>query len=205
MHDMINWLINTIGTMGYPGIFILMAMESSIIPIPSELVMPPAGYLVQEGKMEMWLVILSGTLGSLVGAYANYFVARYLGRRLVIKYGRYVWITQEHFERVERFFLSHGEISTFVGRLLPVIRHLISIPAGISRMNHWKFTLYTTVGAGIWVSILAWIGFFIGRNQELILKYSHSAVISVIGFSVVVTAIYVVLHKRKLRKASVAE
>jgi membrane protein DedA with SNARE-associated domain len=205
MHDMINWLINTIGTMGYPGIFILMAMESSIIPIPSELVMPPAGYLVQEGKMEMWLVILSGTLGSLVGAYANYFVARYLGRRLVIKYGRYVWITQEHFERVERFFLSHGEISTFVGRLLPVIRHLISIPAGIARMNHWKFTLYTTVGAGIWVSILAWIGFFIGRNQELILKYSHSAVISVIGFSVVVTAIYVVLHKRKLRKASVAE
>jgi len=205
MHDMINWLINTIGTMGYPGVFILMAMESSIIPIPSELVMPPAGYLVQEGKMDMWLVILSGTLGSLVGAYANYFVARYLGRRLVIKYGRYVWITQEHFERVERFFLSHGEISTFVGRLLPVIRHLISIPAGIARMNHLKFTLYTTVGAGIWVSILAWIGFFIGRNQELILKYSHSAVISVIGFSVVLTAIYVVLHKRKLRKASVAE
>jgi membrane protein DedA with SNARE-associated domain len=201
MHELINWLVDTIGAMGYTGIFLLMAMESSVFPIPSEVVMPPAGYLVHEGKMNMALVILSGTFGSLTGAYANYFVARWLGRPLVIKYGRYVWITEEHFNRVESFFLRHGEISTFIGRLLPVIRHLISIPAGIARMNHIRFTLYTTVGAALWVSILTWIGYFIGQNQELIVEYSHEAVIGVILFSILLVAIYAALHRRKNRKA----
>ena len=200
MHELINWLVNTIGAMGYPGIFLLMAMESSVIPIPSEVVIPPAGYLVHEGKMEMWLVILSGTLGSLVGAYANYFVASWLGRPLVIKYGRYVWITEEHFNKVERYFQQHGEISTFIGRLLPVIRHLISIPAGIARMNHWRFTLYTMVGAALWVSILAWIGYFIGQKQELIAEYAHEAVIGVVIFSAILASVYTVLHRRKLRR-----
>ncbi len=200
MHELINWLVNTIGALGYPGIFLLMAMESSIIPIPSELVMPPAGYLVQQGRMHMGLVILSGTLGSLVGAYANYFVARWLGRPLVIKYGRYVWITEEHFTRVEAFFLSHGEISTFIGRLLPVIRHLISIPAGIARMHHGRFSLYTTVGAAIWVSILSWMGYFIGQEQALIAKYSHEAVLGVIVFSIVLGGVYTILHRRKVRR-----
>jgi membrane protein DedA with SNARE-associated domain len=200
MHELITWLVNTISAMGYPGIFLLMAMESSVIPIPSEVVMPPAGYLVQQGRMSMGLVILSGTLGSLVGAYANYFVARWLGRPLVIKYGRYVWITEEHFNRVETFFLSHGEISTFIGRLLPVIRHLISIPAGIARMNHWRFSLYTTVGAALWVSILTWIGYFIGEKQELIAEYSHEAVLAVVAFSIVLGGVYTLLHRRKVRR-----
>jgi membrane protein DedA with SNARE-associated domain len=204
MHELIQWLVNTIGAMGYTGIFLLMAMESSVFPIPSEVVMPPAGYLVHEGKMNMALVILSGTLGSLAGAYANYFVARWLGRPLVIKYGRYVWITEEHFNRVESFFLRHGEISTFIGRLLPVIRHLISIPAGIARMNHLRFTLYTTVGAALWVSILSWIGYFIGQNRELIVEYSHEAVVGVVVFSIILVAIYSHLHKRKSRKAEEA-
>ena len=183
--------------MGYTGIFLLMAMESSVIPIPSEVVMPPAGYLVQQGKMDMLWVILSGTLGSLVGAYANYFAARYLGRPLLLKYGKYVWITEEHFDKVEKYFNDHGEISTFIGRLLPVIRHLISLPAGLAGMNHLKFTAYTLLGAGIWVSVLSWIGYFIGANQELIMKYSHEAVIDVIAFSVVLVGVYVWLHKRK--------
>jgi membrane protein DedA with SNARE-associated domain len=205
MHELINWLVNTIGAMGYTGIFLLMAMESSVFPIPSEVVMPPAGYLVHEGKMNMALVILSGTFGSLAGAYANYFVARWLGRPLVIKYGRYVWITEEHFNRVESFFLRHGEISTFIGRLLPVIRHLISIPAGIARMNHLRFTLYTTVGAALWVSILSWIGYFIGQNQELIVKYSHEAVLGVVVFSAILVSVYVAVHRRKSRKAETEE
>jgi len=152
----------------------------------------------------MGLVILSGTLGSLVGAYANYFVARWLGRPLVIKYGRYVWITEEHFNRVEQYFLSHGEISTFIGRLLPVIRHLISIPAGIARMNHLRFSLYTTVGAALWVSILTWIGYAIGQNQALIVEYSHEAVLAVLAFSVVLAAVYTIIHRRRTRKAEEA-
>ncbi len=204
LHEVINWLVSTIGSMGYTGIFLLMAMESSVIPIPSEIVMPPAGYLVQQGKMNMILVILSGTFGSLVGAYANYFAARYLGRPLLLRYGRYVWITEEHFARVERYFRVHGEISTFIGRLLPVARHLISLPAGLAHMNHWKFTLYTLAGSAMWVTVLTWIGYFIGENQELIEQYSRHAVVDILIFSAVLIGIYVMVHRRRRARGSVA-
>jgi membrane protein DedA with SNARE-associated domain len=201
MHELITWLVDTIGAMGYPGIFLLMAMESSVIPIPSEIVMPPAGYLAQQGQMNLWLAILCGTVGSLVGAYANYFAAHYLGRPLLLKYGRYVWITEEKFAKVETFFLRHGEISTFIGRLLPVVRHLISLPAGLAGMNHLKFSLYTLLGAGIWVTILTWIGYFIGQNQDLIMKYSHQALIGVVIFSIILIAGYVRRHRKKFGSA----
>ena len=197
MHELITWLVDTIGVLGYPGIFILMAMESSVIPIPSEVVMPPAGYLAQQGQMNVWGAILCGTVGSLVGAYANYFAAHYLGRPLLLKYGKYVWITEEKFAKVETFFHRHGEISTFIGRLLPVIRHLISLPAGLAGMNHLKFSLYTLLGAGIWVTILTWIGYFIGQNQELIMKYSHQALLGVVVFSIILIAVYVRRHRKK--------
>jgi membrane protein DedA with SNARE-associated domain len=197
MHDLINWLLNTLNAMGYPGIFALMAMESSIIPLPSELVMPPAGYLAHQGQMNIWIAIIIGTIGSLVGSYANYFAAHWLGRPLVLKYGKYVWITEEKFAKVEKFFLNHGEISIFIGRLLPVIRHLISIPAGIAGMNHLRFSLYTLIGAGMWCTILAWIGYFIGKEQALIMKYSHQAVIGVIIFSAVLIVFYIWRQKKR--------
>ncbi len=191
MHTLVLWLVDTIRDMGYPGIVLLMAMESSVIPIPSELVMPPAGYLAFQGKMNMSIAILCGTFGSLTGAYANYFVSRYLGRPLILKYGKYVLIPPDKFQRVEQFFLRHGEISTFIGRLLPVVRHLISIPAGLSGMNHFKFALYTLAGAGIWCTILTWIGYAIGENQSLIMQYSHKALVWVILFSAMLVAVYV--------------
>ena len=197
MHAVIDWLVHTIGAMGYPGIFILMAMESSVIPIPSELVMPPAGYLAQQGQMHMALAILCGTTGSLVGAYANYFAAHYLGRPLLLRYGKYVLITEEKFAKVEGFFLKHGEISTFIGRLLPVVRHLISLPAGLAGMNHLKFCLYTLLGAGTWVTVLTCIGYFIGSNQELIMKYSHHALFAVLVASSLIVFAYVKLQRRK--------
>ncbi|MGE5750801.1 MAG: DedA family protein [Nitrospirota bacterium] len=197
MHELINWLVLTIGALGYPGIFLLMAMESSVIPIPSELVMPPAGYLAQQGQMNMAVAILCGTLGSLVGAYANYFAAHHLGRPLLLKYGKYVWITEEKFAKVEQYFKDHGEISTFIGRLLPVIRHLISLPAGLAGMNHLKFSLYTLFGAGLWVTVLTFIGYFIGAERELIYKYSHQALIGAVILSVAIIAVYVWNHRRK--------
>lgn len=197
MHALIDWLLTTIGALGYPGIFLLMAMESSVIPVPSELVMPPAGYLAAQGRMNIWIAIIMGTTGSLVGAYANYYAAHYLGRPLLLKYGKYVWITEEKFAKVEKYFKDHGEISTFIGRLLPVVRHLISLPAGLAGMNHVKFTIYTLAGAGIWVTILTWIGYFIGANQDLIMQYSHQAVIGVIIMSAVIIALYVRNHKKK--------
>lgn len=200
MHEAINWLVTTIGAMGYPGIFTLMAMESSIIPIPSELVMPPAGYLAQQGDMNMLLAIVCGSLGSLVGAYLNYFAAHYLGRPLLLKYGKYVWISEKKFARVETFFLSHGEISTFIGRLLPVVRHLISLPAGLAGMNYLKFSFYTLLGAAIWVTVLTWIGYFIGKEQALIMRYSHQALIGVVIFSALLITVYVWWQRKKGRK-----
>lgn len=203
LHEAINWLLITIGALGYPGIFLLMAMESSVIPIPSELVMPPAGYLSQQGEMNMLVAILCGTAGGLLGSYVNYFAAHYLGKPLLLKYGKHVWITEEKLAKVESFFHKHGEISIFIARLLPVIRHLISLPAGLAGMHHWKFTLYTLLGAGIWCSILTFIGYFIGQNQDLIMRYSHHAVIGVIIFSALLIAVYVRHHKRKTaRQAS---
>ncbi len=203
MQELISWLVETIRAMGYPGIFLLMAMESSVIPIPSELVMPFAGYNAQQGHMNLVTAILCGTLGSLVGAYVNYFAARHLGRPLLLKYGRYVWITEEKFARVETFFLRHGEISTLIGRLLPVVRHLISLPAGLSGMNHLRFSLYTLLGAGIWVTVLTLIGYFIGENQQLIMQYSHQALFIVLICSVILIAVYVRLHRRKMAREAV--
>lgn len=193
------WLVDTIGTLGYPGIFLLMAMESSIIPVPSELVMPPAGYLAQQGKMSMSLAILAGTLGSLAGAYANYFAAHYLGRPLLLRYGRYVLIGPEKLARMETFFQRHGEISTFIGRLLPVVRHLISIPAGLAGMNHLRFSCYTLLGAGIWVTVLTWLGYAIGANRELILQASHQVLAWVLFACTLLVAGYVWWHRRRQR------
>lgn len=201
IHSLIQWLLDTIGAMGYPGILLLMAMESSIIPVPSELVMPPAGYLAHQGQMSMPLAILCGTVGSLAGAYANYFASHYLGRPLILKYGRYVLIPPDKFERVEKFFLRHGEISTFIGRLLPVVRHLISIPAGLAGMNHLKFSLYTLAGAGIWCTILTWIGYFIGENRQLIMQYSHKALAWVVLFCCALVALYIWIQRREASKA----
>jgi len=199
MHTIIQWLLDTIGAMGYPGIVLLMAMESSVIPVPSELVMPPAGYLAYQGKMNLGVAILCGTFGSLLGAYANYYVSHYLGRPLILKYGKYVLIPPDKFERVEQFFLNHGEISTFIGRLLPVVRHLISIPAGLAGMNHLKFSFYTLAGAGIWCTILTVIGYVIGKEQSLIMQYSHKALAWVLLFSIGLVAVYVWRQRRRQR------
>ena len=135
MEAIVLWLVKVIGDMGYVGILLLMAMESSLFPIPSELVVPPAGYLASQGQMHIGLVIFFSTLGSLIGALFNYAIAYYLGRPWILRYGKYFLIPPEKFARVEAFFLRHGEISTFTGRLIIVVRHLISLPAGLSRMG----------------------------------------------------------------------
>ena len=197
IRDLMRALVDGIGAMGYPGIFVLMAMESSVLPVPSELVMPPAGYLAHQGAMNPWIAILAGTTGSLAGAYANYFFARHVGRPLILKYGKYFLVPQEKFRRVEAFFLRHGEISTFVGRLLPVIRHLISIPAGLSGMNHARFSAYTLLGAFIWCSILTWIGYAIGRNEELIIAHSRQAILWVVAGSCLLVLAYVWYQRRR--------
>ncbi len=191
MEQIIAWLVATIGEMGYPGIIALMFLESSFFPFPSEVVVPPAGYLASRGQMNIYLVVLCGILGSLLGALFNYLIALWLGRPLLIKYGKYFFLTPERFQKVDRFFLAHGEISTFVCRLIPGIRQYISFPAGLARMNLLKFSFYTALGAGIWVVVLAWIGYLVGNNMSLVKQYSHHATFALIAVIVVLLFIYI--------------
>ncbi len=197
MHSFLNWLVDTIGSMGYPGIMFLMFIESTFIPLPSELVIPPAGYLISQDKMSWTGVIVSGTVGSLLGALFNYAIAVYLGRPFILKYGKYFSITQTHFLKGENFFLKHGNISTFIGRLILGVRHYISFPAGLCKMNLGKFCLYTTFGAGVWVGVLAYIGYFVGNNKERILEVSRQWSLYIIIGCALLVAIYIFRHKRK--------
>lgn len=197
MHELIQWLVATIGSLGYLGIFVLMAIESSAFPFPSEVIMIPAGYLVHTGEMSMMLVILCGTAGSLAGSYVNYIAARYLGRPLLLKYGKYVFLTEQKFARAETFFRKHGEVSTFVGRLLPGVRQIISLPAGLAGMSLARFSSYTLFGAGLWITVLSYIGFVIGANEELVKTYSTQALFGAVVLSVIIIIAYVWIHRKR--------
>lgn len=195
-----QWLVDTIGKMGYTGIISLMFLESSFFPFPSEVVMPPAGYLAWKGEMSLTLVILSGIFGSILGALFNYWLAVKLGRPFLLKYGKYFFISQESIEKADKFFQKHGHISTLVGRLLPVIRQYISLPAGISRMPLKTFTIFTTIGAGVWVVVLTFAGYFLGEHQELLKEYLHVISISCIVLALIIALGYYFVLKGKNKK-----
>jgi len=188
LQEIVNFLVETVGSLGYIGIFLLMFLESSFFPFPSEVVMVPAGYLAYKGDMDLYLVILSGVIGSLAGAWFNYLLAHKFGRKFLLKI-----MSEEKIKKLDSFFENHGHISTFTGRLLPGIRQYISFPAGLARMDKLKFSVYTTLGALIWVSILAMLGYFIGENQELIHKYLKEITI----FIIVLLAITILIYIRK--------
>ncbi|MFH1786312.1 MAG: DedA family protein [archaeon] len=200
MQEIVQFLVDNIGSLGYGGIFILMFLESSFFPFPSEVVMIPAGYLAYKGSMNIYLAVLAGILGSYFGAIFNYFLAHRLGRKLLIKYGAYLFIKPETLEKLEKFFETHGHISTFTGRLLPGIRQYISLPAGLAKMPLGIFSVYTIAGAGLWVSILAVLGYVIGGNEALIVKYLHSITLVMVVLVGALIAAYYVNYKRKQAK-----
>ena len=173
-----------LGHLNYGTIFILMLLESTVIPVPSELVVAPAAYHAAAGNLDIWLVILFSTLGADVGASINYLAGWYLGRPIIYKFANSKWghlclLNQEKVEKSERYFDEHGMVATITGRLLPGIRHLISIPAGLAKMSYWKFLLYTTIGAAAWHSILAFLGHYMhsfvpeDQLEEKILEYGE--------------------------------
>lgn len=180
LYEIIDWIVSTVSSLGYPGVFVLMLLESSFIPFPSEVIMVPAGYLAFKGEMNIVIVILCGLIGSLAGALINYYLAKSLGRALLLRYGSYVMFKEETLLKMEDFFSRHGHISTFTGRLIPVIRQYISIPAGLARMNLAVFCFYTSLGAGIWVIILTLLGFYIGENELLIKTYLRDIILTLL-------------------------
>ena len=190
-----QWLVDTIGRMGYTGIVSLMFLESSFFPFPSEVVMPPAGYLAWKGEMSLPLVLLAGLAGSILGALFNYWIAVKFGRPFLQRWGKYFFVSQESIDKADAFFLKHGHISTLVGRLLPVIRQYISLPAGIARMPLKVFTLYTSLGAGAWVVVLTFAGYLLGEHQDLLKEYLHVITIGCILLACAIAGGYILYLK----------
>ena len=197
IHELAQLLVDLIFDWGYFGILIMMAIESSFIPFPSEIVLIPAGYLASQGEMSIGMIMLSALGGSMVGALINYFLAFTLGRAILEKYGKYFFIKQATLVKMDTYFLKHGAISTFTGRLIPGVRQLISIPAGLCKMNIVKFSAYTALGAGIWALILTLLGYFIGENEELINTYLKQITIVVMLVLVIISAIYYTKQKNR--------
>ena len=196
MHEIVDIIVNFAREFGYLGIFIMMFLESTFFPFPSEVAMIPAGYLASQGEMSLVLAIVIGTLGSLNGALFNYYLAKKYGRKGVLKFGKYFFFTEEKLQKMEKFFVEHGSFSTFVARLIPGVRQFVSLPAGLSSMNLQKFMLHTTLGAGIWVIVLALLGYFLGGNEALIKEYLHEIVLGTLLLIVVGTIVYVYRDKR---------
>ena len=188
---LVSWLVDTIGSLGYTGIVALMFLESSFFPFPSEVVMPPAGFLAHEGHMSLFFALLAGVAGSLLGALFNYWLSLRFGRPFFIRYGKHFGITPEVLDKADSFFERHGHISTFVGRLIPVIRQYISLPAGIARMDLTRFCFYTTLGAGIWVVILTLLGYWLGANKSLIQRYLSEISMALCAACAVIVALYI--------------
>ena len=192
------FVVSAIYKFGYLGIFIFMAIESSFIPFPSEIIMPPAGYLSSVDKMNLYVAIIVGSLGSLFGALINYYLSMKLGKPFIIKYGKYFLLSKQKLEWIEQYFAIHGEITTFIGRLLPGVRQYISIPAGLAKMNLYKFCIYTFLGAFIWVAILALVGYYIGMNLVRIKEKINIITIFLLPVLIFIVITYIYIYKRKV-------
>jgi len=206
-----NIISNLLSNLNYGTILLLMLLESTVIPVPSELVVAPAAYHAAGGHLNVLLVVLFATIGADMGASINYFVALYVGRPVIYKFANSKWgkmclLNQEKVEKSERFFDNNGITATLTGRLVPGIRHLISIPAGLARMNYWKFLLYTTIGAGVWHAILAAMGWYLhavvpeDQLETTIQHYNHYIVGAILAIVILVIAYFIVKTFTKKHK-----
>ncbi|MBQ6203434.1 MAG: DedA family protein [Prevotella sp.] len=208
-----NFISSLLNNLNYPAIFFLMMLESTVIPVPSELVVSPAAYHAAGGNLNIWLVILFATLGADVGATINYVVAYYVGRPVVYRFansrlGHLCLLNQEKVEKSERYFDAHGKLATITGRLIPGIRHLISIPAGLAKMHFGYFLLYTTVGAGCWNIILAALGWYLytivpeDQLQDKILEYGDYIKYTIIAIVMLAVVWFVVRNYIRKKKTT---
>ena len=201
--ELIDWYLGSLESGGYPLIVLLMAIESSIVPLPSELVIPPAAHLAHtKGNLSMAGIVAAGTIGSWLGATVMYWASRLAGRPLVLRYGRYLFVTREKVEGAERWASRFGSMGVFISRLLPVVRHLIGIPAGIVRMNYKWFSLYTLLGSAVWCAVLCWLGVKAGQDEALMKGELHRISIWLGGALVALGGIYYFFVHRHMKEES---
>ena len=200
----ITWYMATLKGGGYPLIALLMAMESSVLPLPSEVVIPPAAHLAHTGQIPLSLagIVIAGTLGSWLGATAMYWAARVAGRPLFLRYGRFVFITPEKIDGAERWAAHYGSMGIFISRFLPVVRHLIGIPAGVVRMNYKLFSLFTILGSAIWCAVLCWVGIKMGQDEKVMAGELHRISLWLGGAMLVLGGLYYFfVHRHMTAKA----
>lgn len=209
-----NWFSSLMGNLNYWTVFLLMYIEGTVIPVPSELIVSPAAYHAAAGHLDVTLVIIFATLGAVLGSATNYVAAYYLGRPIVYRFansklGHLCLLNQEKIEKSEKYFNDHGVIATLTGRLLPGIRQVISVPAGLAKMKFWKFILYTTIGAGIWNCVLAALGWYLHsivpeeQLNDKILEYNDHIKVVILSLFGLMVAYFVIKHflnKRKQNK-----
>ena len=200
LRPIVEVITSIITTMSYPGIFFLMILESALIPIPSEIIMPFSGFLASTGKLNYIGVVLAGSFGNLVGSILTYYLGINVGRKVVLKYGKYIFFKKEHLELTENLFNKYGDRVSFVGRLLPGIRTYVSLPAGIGKTKFTKFVIYTLAGSLIWNSMLTYVGMKLGSNWKNIDKYSIYLDIAAV-LAIAVFLIWFIYNTRKKSKA----
>ncbi|MFL6347598.1 MAG: DedA family protein [Nitrososphaeraceae archaeon] len=204
LKPLVEFIMSFIAQLGYTGIFFLMILESALIPIPSEIIMPFSGFLSSTGRLDPLLVTLSGSLGNLVGSVLTYYLGIKAGRKFILKYGRYIFFKKEHLESTENLFERYGDRISFAGRLLPGIRTYVSLPAGIGKTNFTKFVAYTFAGSLIWNSMLTYVGMSLGSNWKNIDKYSAYLDVAAL-LAVAVFVIWFVYKTKRKSKAITKE
>lgn len=195
-----SFALSTISQLGYAGIFFLMMLESMVVPVPSEFVMPFAGFLVSQGSFNGVLVILAATLGSITGSLIFYYIGKTSGHTLVQKYGKYVLVDTEDIKKTEAWFNKRGDLTIFLARLIPVVRHLISLIAGIGKMNMKKFTIYTILGAALWNGILTYLGMFLGQHWNEVSQYLEGLDIIIVVLLIVGCLYFIYRHLGRKKK-----
>ncbi len=193
-------MISLVESLGYFGIFIATVIEGTFVPIPNEITLIPAGYLVAKGTFNLWVVLAVSVIGNLTGSLISYYIALKYGRMLVYKYGKYLFFKEDKLKIVEDFFKKHGAFSVFLGRIMPGIKHFISFPAGLGKMDLYKFTLYTGFGGALWVAVLIFLGYFIGNNEDIISQYLSFINYSLIIGCIIGIGLYIYSHYTKRKK-----
>jgi membrane protein DedA with SNARE-associated domain len=198
------WYLATLKSGGYPVIVLLMAVESSIAPLPSEVVSPPAAHLAYTNQipLTLWGIVLAGAIGSWLGATVMYWASRLAGRPLVMRYGKYVFIPPEKVEKAERWSAHYGAMGIFISRMLPVVRHLIGIPAGVVRMNYWIFSAFTLLGSAIWCAVLCYLGVKAGQDEQLLRGELHHVTLWLGGVMLVLGGLYYFFVHRHMADSS---